>query len=86
MAIEGGEWIALVERLEAAMCIVPFTPSQEDVITLLSMAVNGHQHMLRAEDLERQVQRLRMELAESEKENDQWQKKLAEVWLVGPEA
>jgi hypothetical protein len=54
-----GEWVALVTRIEEAMCVIPFVPRQEDVITLLSMAVNGNQHALRVEDLEQQVERLR---------------------------
>ena len=53
------EWVALVTRIEEAMCVIPFTPRQEDVITLLSMAVNGNQHVLRVEDLEQQVEQLR---------------------------
>ena len=51
--IDEGEWLDLVDRIEKAMAIHPFMPRQEDVITLLSMAVNGNQHMLRVEDLER---------------------------------
>lgn len=36
--------------------------------------------------VEAEITRLRRLLAESEAENDQWQKKLAEVWLIGPNA
>lgn len=60
--IDEGEWIALVTRIEEAMAIHPFMPRQEDVITLLSLAVNGNQHSLRVEDLEQVVERLRAEL------------------------
>jgi hypothetical protein len=60
--ISEADWVTLVTRLEEAMCIVPFMPRQEDVVTLLSLAANGNQHALCVEDLEQQVERLRTAL------------------------
>lgn len=51
------QFLALVERIQQAQCIVPFQPIMSDVVMLISMAANGAQHPLRVEDLERVVRR-----------------------------
>lgn len=75
---EGG-WVALVTRIEEAMCMIPFMPRQEDVVTLLSMAVNGNQHMLRVEDLERLAERLRDEVEGLKASNKRLEDRLDQI-------
>lgn len=54
--LDADQWVALIERIEQAMCVIPFMPRQEDVVTLLSMAANSYQQTLLIEDLRAQLQ------------------------------
>lgn len=64
------DYLALVTRLQQAMCIEPFRPSLIDVMLLAS---EWRMHST-------EIERLLVDNAELSAECDQWQAKLAEVW------
>jgi len=64
------EYLALVERVQQAMCIEPFRPSLQDVVVLIAEWRLLHN----------EVDRLLVDNAELSAECDQWGEKVASLW------
>lgn len=62
IASDHERYLDIVERMEQALCIVPFRMQADDAVALLSMAANNTQYRLRIEDLEQTNRRLQAAL------------------------
>ena len=70
------QFIGIVDSIQRAMMVDPFSPDADDVVTLI-----GERRLLhrRLSETEAENDRLRARLIAAEKANDVWQQKVAEM-------